>query len=123
MSRLPFILLTLACASLIAFAAPAPARAAQGALSKGCPEFKGKPTGYMIGSSTMEPAYVSVSAQQPAHAQMADSVEAAPKAKPWQGGGRSLSDVLSASQDENGPFVNPANSEYGPQGYSRNGNN
>jgi cell division protein FtsZ len=73
--------------------------------------------------STLEPSYVSVSPQQPAHAQMADSVEAAPKAKPWQGGGRSLSDVLSASQEESGPFVNPANSEYGPQGYTRNGNN
>jgi cell division protein FtsZ len=65
---------------------------------------------------TMEPAYVSVNAQ-PGQTQMVDTGEATPKAKPWQGGGRSLSDVLSATADENSPFPASGDSEFGPQGY------
>jgi hypothetical protein len=53
LSRTHSILLTLVCACMFALAAPAWARAAETALPKGCPDFKGKPTGYMIGSSTM----------------------------------------------------------------------
>jgi cell division protein FtsZ len=66
---------------------------------------------------TMEPAYVSVNAQPAAKAQMVDTGEAPAKAKPWQGGGRSLSDVLSATADENSPFLGSGDSEFGPQGY------
>ena len=53
MLRIPSILLTLACACTFALAAPGAARAAKTSFPKGCPDFQGTPSGYMIGSSTM----------------------------------------------------------------------
>ena len=53
MSRVPSALVPLACACLIALGGPSLASDPKTALPKGCPDFEGKVTGYMIGSSTM----------------------------------------------------------------------
>ena len=63
-------------------------------------------------------AYVGVAAQVPVTL-AAEAGAAAPKPKPWQGGGRSLSDVLgSPGPQKTSPFAASADSEFGPEGYS-----
>ena len=70
--------------------------------------------------TTEESAYVSVSSQNTRYEGGAAGNEAAAESrpKPWQVGGLSLGDVLSASDDRESPFSAATESEFGPQGYS-----
>lgn len=67
-----------------------------------------------------EPAFVSVAPSSTPMAQAASggSSGGSTRAKPWQVGGLSLNDVLSASDDKESPFAVSEDSEFGPQGYS-----
>ena len=68
-------------------------------------------------NGAQQPQYATVTATAHSAPEMASSGGA--KAKPWKGGGRSLSDVLGGGPRRRSPFAVSADSEFGPKGWPR----